>query len=131
MSFGIRGEDQKVGCTGTPTNLLLVCVWEREGLQSETDSLCRSLHVCVRLPNLAHSSLDDSVKASLRGISVPGHHLLLHLLGEAAHLLRQSQNVFVAKLGQAGHVNAVSEVEKNNFLNTIPILDLRTFPKQP
>lgn len=83
--------------------------------------------MCVRLPNLAHSSLDDSVEASLRGISVPGHHLLLHLLGEAAHLLRQSQNVFVAKLGQAGHVNAVSEVEKNNFFKHNSHLRLENF----
>lgn len=61
--------------------------------------------------HLAHSSLDDGIKASLRGISVPGHHLLLHFLREAGHLLRQGQNVFVAKLGQAGGVNAVEETE--------------------
>lgn len=65
--------------------------------------------VCSVPLHLAHSSLDDGIKASLRGISVPGHHLLLHFLGEAAHLLRQSQHVFVAKLRQAGRVYAVSE----------------------
>lgn len=65
---------------------------------------------CVSGPlHLAHGSLDDGIKASLRGISVPGHHLLLHFLGEAADLLRQSQDVFVAKLRQAGGVNAVNE----------------------
>ena len=61
--------------------------------------------------HLAHSSLDDGIKASLWGISVPGHHLLLHFLCETTHLLRQRQNVFVAKLGQAGGVDAVSETE--------------------
>jgi len=61
--------------------------------------------------HLAHSSLDDGIKASLRGISVPGHHLLLHFLREAAHLLRQGQNVFVAKLRQACGVDAVNETE--------------------
>lgn len=59
--------------------------------------------------HLAHSSLDDGIKASLRGVSVPGHHLLLHFLGEATHLLRQGQNMFVAKLWQAGGVDAVKE----------------------
>lgn len=72
--------------------------------------MCVCTHASLSL-HLAHSSLDDGIKASLRGISVPGHHLLLHFLCEAAHLLRQSQNVFVAKLGQAGGVNAVGETE--------------------
>lgn len=64
--------------------------------------------------HLAHRSLDDGIKASLRGISVPGHHLLLHFLCEAAHLLRQRQHVFVAKLGQAGCVNAVSKTQMSS-----------------
>lgn len=68
-------------------------------------------HICSLSLHLAHSSLDDGIKASLRGISVPGHHLLLHFLCEAAHLLCQSQNVFVAKLRQTGCVNAVNETE--------------------
>ena len=66
--------------------------------------MCESLH-------LAHSSLDDGIEASLRSVSVPGHHLLLHLLRETTHLLRQGQDVFVAELGQAGGVDAVSETE--------------------
>lgn len=56
--------------------------------------------------HLAHSSLDDGIKASLRGISVSGHHLLLHLLREAAYFLRQRQDMFVAKLWQTGGINA-------------------------
>lgn len=62
---------------------------------------------CSPCRHLAHSSLDDGIKASLRGVTVPGHHLLLHFLCEATHLLRQGQNVFVAKLWQAGGVDAV------------------------
>lgn len=63
--------------------------------------------VCLCLPlHLAHSSLDDGIKASLRGISVSGHHLLLHLLREAAYFLRQRQDMFVAKLWQTGGINA-------------------------
>ena len=73
--------------------------------------------VCVHIQSvslhLAHSSLDDGIKASLWGISVPGHHLLLHFLCEAAHFLRQRQNVLVAKLGQTGGVYAVNQREIN------------------
>ena len=78
-----------------------------------------SLYVCVTCENncvcahLAHSSLYDGIKASFWGISVPGYHLLLHFLCEAAHFLRQRQNVLVAKLGQTGGVNAVNQRERN------------------
>lgn len=61
--------------------------------------------------HLAHSSLNDGIKASLRRISIPGHHLLSNFLCEPAHFLRQGQNVFVAKLGQAGCVDAVKQTE--------------------
>ena len=70
--------------------------------------------------HLAYGSLDDGIEASLWGISVPGHHLLLHFLREAAHLLRQGQNVFVAKLWQAGGVNAVNEAE--NIKSSLELL---------
>lgn len=72
------------------------------------------LCTCSLPLHLAHSSLDDGIKASLRGIAVPGHHLLLHFFGEAAHFLRQRQNVFVAKLGQTGVVNAVNQTETSS-----------------
>ena len=64
------------------------------------------MHLCF---HLAHSSLDDGIKASLWGISVPGHHLLLHFLCEAGYFVRQRQDMFVAKLGQTGGVNAVNQ----------------------
>lgn len=57
---------------------------------------------------LAHSSLDDGIKATLWGISVPGHNLLFDFLCKAADFLRQRQNVFVTKLGQTGGINAVN-----------------------
>lgn len=68
----------------------------------------KCLNSCSAPLHLAHSSLDDCIESSLRGISVPGHHLLLHLLREAAHFLRQRQHVFVAELGQTGGINAVN-----------------------
>lgn len=67
--------------------------------------MCECVYMTL---HLAHSSLDDGIKASLWGISVPGHHLLLHFLCEATHLLRQRQDMFVAELGQTGGVYAVN-----------------------
>lgn len=70
--------------------------------------------------HLADSGLDDGVKASLWGVPVPGHHLLLDFLREAGNFLRQAQDVFVAKLGQAGRVYAVrTEVLKVNCCQNI------------
>lgn len=66
-------------------------------------------NACTVFLNLAHSSLNDGIKASFWGIPVPRHHLLPHFLREATHFLRQRQNVFVTKLGQAGCVNAVQK----------------------
>lgn len=82
-------------------------------MTKETKTVKQSHETVSESLHLAHSSLDDGIEASLRGIAVPGHHLLLHFLCEAAHLLRQGQNVFVAKLGQTGGVNAVNETEIN------------------
>lgn len=73
------------------------CVWLKRIIMQEKPSLY-----------LAHRSLDDGIKASLRGVPVPGHHLLLHFLCEATHFLRQRQNVLVAKLGQTGGVYAIN-----------------------
>lgn len=97
---------------------MLVYVFERRDKECKTKSELRvwdseCVCTCSLSLHLAHSSLDDGIKASLWGISVSGHHLLFHFLCEAAHLLRQRQNMFVAKLGQAGGVNAVNETEFN------------------
>lgn len=101
MGLSIRGEDQKVGCTGAPTNAILAPIKARSSEEKEDSReltfvyevkkkkkvLCECVHTCRPSLYLAHSSLDDGIKASLRGISVPGYHLLLHLLCEAAHFL--------------------------------------------
>lgn len=58
--------------------------------------------LCLRVfsifAHLANGRLNDGVKATLWGVPVTRHNLLLHLLGEAANLVRQGQNVFVPKL---------------------------------
>lgn len=50
------------------------------------------------LTYVAYGCLDDGIKASFRGISVPRYLLLLYFLCEAAHFIRQRQNMSVAKL---------------------------------
>lgn len=80
---------------------------------------------CVRRSlYLAHSGLDDGIKAPLGGISVPGDHLLLHFLCEAAHLLRQRENVLVAELGQTGGVDAVNQTSEFVFSHNLALNEL-------
>lgn len=85
-----------------------MCEQKEENVKTQSECVCTCSH-CL---HLAHSSLDDGIKASLRGISVPGHHLLPHLLCEAPHFLCQREDMFVAKLGQASCVNAVEKKQK-------------------
>lgn len=80
-------------------------------MQNKIEAMCVGRRMRALILYLAHSSLDDCIKTSLWGISVPGHHLLLHLLREAAHFLRQGQHMFVAKLGQASGINAVNSTK--------------------
>lgn len=72
------------------------------------------VHDSALRSHLAHGGLNDGIEASLRGVTVPGHNLLLHLLREATHLLCQRQNVFVSKLRQTGGVYTVDEAGKKN-----------------
>lgn len=96
MSLSIWGEDQKVGRAGAPTDAILAPIKARSSEEKEVMKKLTFVYkvkkrcyasVCRPSLHLAHSSLDDGIKASLRGISVPGHHLLLHFLCEAAHFL--------------------------------------------
>lgn len=56
---------------------------------------------------LAHNCLHDSIKSTLRSISISRHLLFLHFLSEAFHLLRQRQHVFESKLSLALQMNPV------------------------
>lgn len=69
--------------------------------QLYSDCLWVSLCLCI-LCHLAYYCLHDSIKSTLRGISVSGHFLLLHFLCEALYLLRQRQYVTIAELRWAG-----------------------------
>lgn len=69
--------------------------------QLYSDCLWVSLCLCI-LCHLAYYCLHDSIKSTLRGISVSGHFLLLHFLCEALYLLRQRQYVTIAELWWAG-----------------------------
>lgn len=60
---------------------------------------------------LAHHSLYDGIKSTLRSVSISGHLLLLHFLCEARHLLRQRQDVPVAELSHAHIPYAVDKCE--------------------
>lgn len=121
VGLGIGGEDQQVRCIWPPTYLGLFSAMIKPMLQQKVKTGWERSKGDAQTWHLADGSLDDSVEASLWGIPVPGHHLLLDFLCETANFLRQTQDVFVAKLGQAGRVYAVrTDVRWSNAARTFP-----------
>lgn len=55
---------------------------------------------------LAHHSLHDSIKSTLRRISVSRHYLLPHFLCEASYLFCQWQHMFEPELSLAILMNS-------------------------
>lgn len=55
----------------------------------------------MRTVYLANSGLQDGIKAALGRVPVAGDHLLLHLLVEAVHFIRQREDVAEAEGGHA------------------------------
>lgn len=101
MSLGICGKHEQVRSTRTPTDLLLRTVRRKRTAVKiqKTVIFDRVMFSGVfELTCLAYSCLDDGIKASFWGVSVPRHLLLLYFLCEAVHLIRQRQDMSVAKL---------------------------------
>lgn len=101
MSLGVCGKHKQVRSTWTPTDLLLRTVrCKRTTVKIQEAAIfdCVMYFGASELTCLAYSRLDDGIKASFWGVSVPRYLLLLYFLCEAAYFIRQRQDVSVAKL---------------------------------
>lgn len=71
-------------------------------------------------PYIAHGGLDDGIEAALGCVAVPRDALLAHLLVEARHLIRERQDVLVAKHRQARFPNPAGESGQGTSLMGVP-----------